>query len=111
MHQKHPPAKVAIAVWPSSFIVTLLVSEVRFGYLLDSGSEAGDPRFPGFDAQPTYTFSYSPKEGYRGLVTDKRAVLVYARGGEYPPGTDGEAFDLQKRYMETILGFIGFSDI
>ncbi len=61
--------------------------------------------------QPTYTFSYSPKEGYRGLVTGKPAVIVYARGGEYPTGTDGEGFDLQKRYMELILGFIGFRDI
>jgi FMN-dependent NADH-azoreductase len=60
--------------------------------------------------QPTYTFSYSPKEGYRGLVTAKPAVMVYARGGEYPAGTDGEGFDLQKRYMELILGFIGFRD-
>ncbi len=61
--------------------------------------------------QPGYTFAYSPESGYTGLVTGKPAVLVCARGGSYPPGTPGEAFDMQKRYMETILGFIGFTDI
>ncbi len=61
--------------------------------------------------QPTYTFRFSPKEGYKGLVTGKPAVVVYARGGAYPPGSPEEAVDLQKRYMELVLGFIGFTDI
>ncbi|MHB8833235.1 MAG: FMN-dependent NADH-azoreductase [Desulfobacteria bacterium] len=61
--------------------------------------------------QPTYTFSFSPKEGYKGLVTGKKAAVVYARGGAYPAGSGGEAFDLQKKYMEQVLGFIGFTDI
>jgi FMN-dependent NADH-azoreductase len=60
--------------------------------------------------QPTYTFSFSPKEGYKGLITGKKAAVVYARGGAYPPGSEGEASDLQKRYMELILGFIGFTE-
>jgi FMN-dependent NADH-azoreductase len=61
--------------------------------------------------QPGYTFSYSPGEGYKGLVIGKPMLVAYARGGEYPPGTDSEAFDLQKRYLELILGFMGFTDI
>lgn len=61
--------------------------------------------------QPTYTFSFSPKEGYRGLVTGKPAAVVYARGGAYPPGTPGEGMDFQKRYVELVLGFIGFTDV
>lgn len=61
--------------------------------------------------QPTYTFSFSPAEGYKGLVTGKPAAVVYARGGAYPPGTPGEGFDLQKRYLELVLGFIGFTDV
>jgi FMN-dependent NADH-azoreductase len=60
--------------------------------------------------QPTYTFSFSPKEGYKGLILGKKAALVYARGGEYPPG-GGDAYDMQKKYMELILGFIGVTDI
>lgn len=61
--------------------------------------------------QPTYTFSFSPKEGYKGLVSGKPAAVVYARGGAYPPGSPGESFDLQKRYIELILGFIGFQGV
>jgi FMN-dependent NADH-azoreductase len=61
--------------------------------------------------QPGYTFSYTPEEGYKGLVTGKPAFVIYSRGGEYPAGTEYEAYDLQKRYLETILGFMGFTDI
>lgn len=61
--------------------------------------------------QPGITFSYSPEEGYKGLVTGKKAAVIYARGGEYPAGTPGEAYDLQKRYMELWLGFIGVTDV
>jgi len=61
--------------------------------------------------QPGYTFSFSPEEGYKGLVTGKPGFIAYARGGEYAPGTDAEAVDFQTRYLEHELGFIGFSDI
>lgn len=61
--------------------------------------------------QPGYTFSYSPTEGYKGLVTGKPAVLICARGGAYSPGTGGEYLDMQKSYMETALEFIGISNI
>lgn len=61
--------------------------------------------------QPGYTFSYSPETGYNGLVTGKPILTVYARGGEYPPGSQAEALDMQKKYVELILDFIGFKDI
>lgn len=61
--------------------------------------------------QPSYTFSFSPDEGYSGLVTKKPVFIAYARGGEYPAGSDFESFDLQTKYLELILGFIGFTDI
>ncbi|MFB0555524.1 MAG: FMN-dependent NADH-azoreductase [Phycisphaerae bacterium] len=61
--------------------------------------------------QPGYTFSYSEDIGYQGLVVGKPMLAVYARGGEYPPGSGTEAFDLQTRYIELIFGFIGFKDI
>jgi FMN-dependent NADH-azoreductase len=38
-------------------------------------------------------------------------LVVYARGGEYPPDSEAEALDLQIRYIELIFGFIGFKDI
>ena len=60
--------------------------------------------------QPGYTFSFSPEEGYKGLVTDKPIAVIYARGGAYGPGTGAESYDQQKAYLEHILGFIGFKD-
>jgi FMN-dependent NADH-azoreductase len=61
--------------------------------------------------QPGYTFSYSPDEGYKGLVTKKPAFVAYASGGEYGPGSAGEDMDYQRRYLETALRFMGFEKI
>jgi FMN-dependent NADH-azoreductase len=61
--------------------------------------------------QPTYTFSYTPEEGYLGLLTDRKALVVYARGGAYGEGTGAEAYDLQKPYLDNILGFMGITDV
>ncbi len=60
--------------------------------------------------QPGLTFSYD-EQGYHGLVTGRPVLVSYARGGAYPAGTPAEGWDFQKRYLEHILGFIGFTDI
>ncbi len=60
--------------------------------------------------QPGLTFSFSPDTGYKGLVTGKPAVVIYARGGAYGPGTGAEGYDQQSKYLKQILGFIGFAD-
>lgn len=59
--------------------------------------------------QPGYTFTVTP-EGYKGLVLNKKMLLIYSRGGAYGAESGGAELDLQKRYMETILGFIGFQN-
>lgn len=61
--------------------------------------------------QPGYTFSFSPAEGYQGLIKDKPVVVIYARGGSYGPGTAGESLDFQKNYFEEFLKFIGFTNV
>lgn len=61
--------------------------------------------------RPTYTFTYTPEDAYRGLVIGKPILVVYARGGECPIGTELEALNFQSRYLEFILKFIGFTDI
>jgi FMN-dependent NADH-azoreductase len=61
--------------------------------------------------QPGLTFSYSPDEGYKGLVLNKKAVTVYARGGAYGPGTGAEGYDLQSKTLGGILGFIGITAV
>jgi len=57
--------------------------------------------------QPTYTF-VATETGYRGLLIGKKAFCVFARGGDY--GND-ESMDFQKRYLETVLRFIGIAEI
>jgi len=61
--------------------------------------------------QPGLTFSFSPEAGYKGLVTGKAAVAIYARGGAYGPGTGMEAYDAQSAYLKQVLGFIGIADV
>lgn len=58
--------------------------------------------------QPGYTFSFSPESGYKGFMTGKKMLLIYASGGAYAAGSGTEQLDFQRRYMETILQFIGF---
>jgi FMN-dependent NADH-azoreductase len=58
-----------------------------------------------------YTFTVDSSGNYEGLVKGRTVFVAYARGGEYPPGTPGEAFDLQKKYLELILGFMGLSNV
>ena len=60
--------------------------------------------------QPGYTFTFG-ENGYEGLVKDKPVFVVYARGGSFPEGSEREAFDVQKKYIELFLGFIGFENI
>ena len=61
--------------------------------------------------QPSYTFSYSDEEGYKGLVTGKPVLLVLARGGVYDEGSDAASYDMQKPYLGLVLGFMGFTQI
>jgi FMN-dependent NADH-azoreductase len=60
--------------------------------------------------QPGYMFSFDPESGYAGLVTGKPVVAVYARGGDYASDEAGHR-DLQRPYVETVLGFIGLTDV
>ena len=61
--------------------------------------------------QPSYTFAVREDGNYEGLVKGKPVFVAYARGGEYLPGTEAEGFDLQKKYLELMLSFMGLTDI
>ena len=56
------------------------------------------------------TFGYGPS-GARGLLSDKKVIVITARGGAYPKGTPGEKVDFQEPYLRHILGFIGLTDV
>ena len=60
--------------------------------------------------QPGLTFTFDPDTGYHGLVKDKPMLIIYARGGQYS-APEAQNFDLQKKYLELIFGFIGFENI
>lgn len=61
--------------------------------------------------QPGYTFSFDPDEGYSGLVTDRKAFIAYARGGNYSDDAAMRELDHQTTYMPQILGFMGITDV
>ena len=61
--------------------------------------------------QPGMSWSFSPVDGYKGLMTDKTATVIYASGDGYSEGTGFESFDIQKPYVNLWLTFLGFKKI
>ncbi len=59
--------------------------------------------------QPGYTFTVDEKGHYRGLMPDRPVFIAYSRGGDYPQGSPSHSYDMQKPYLELILGFIGLT--
>jgi FMN-dependent NADH-azoreductase len=55
------------------------------------------------------TFTYSA-EGPRGLLGEKRVIVVESRGGLYSDGP-AMAIDFQEPYLRHLLGFIGIRDV
>jgi FMN-dependent NADH-azoreductase len=56
------------------------------------------------------TVAYGP-HGPKGLLGNKKVVVITARGGAYEKGTPGEKFDFQEPYLRHIFGFIGLTDV
>jgi len=57
--------------------------------------------------QPSYTFTVTDA-GYKGLAGGKPLCVIYARGSSYD---ENAVMDFQKRYLDFIFEFIGFTDI
>lgn len=49
--------------------------------------------------------------GYKGLVHNKKMLIITAQGGTYPEGSPTHSYDLQTPYLQLIFGFIGITDI
>ena len=49
----------------------------------------------------------------QGLLEDKKAVLIYARGLDYSidSSTPAHSFDFQQPFMEAWLRFVGITDV
>jgi len=61
--------------------------------------------------QPGLAFNMTPEGIFLGQVTGKPALLIYASGGVYGPGSGAEMLDFQKPYLKSWLEFIGFKKI
>lgn len=64
-------------------------------------------------SQKDILFSFDPESGFSGLLTGKKAVVVYARGLSYASDsfTPSQEYDYQKVYFEMWLKFVGITDI
>ncbi len=61
-------------------------------------------------AQPGRTFGYSDK-GPHGLAGGKTVIVVSSRGGVYSTSEGGRAMEHQESYLQTVLGFLGITDV
>ena len=64
-------------------------------------------------SQKDILFSFDAETGFSGLLNNKKAVVVYARGLSYAGDsfTPASDFDFQKPYFEAWLKFIGVTKI
>jgi FMN-dependent NADH-azoreductase len=56
------------------------------------------------------TFAYGP-DGRRGLLENKKVVIITARGGAYEKGAPTGPLDFQEPYLRLILGFVGLTEV
>ncbi|MGH8195251.1 MAG: FMN-dependent NADH-azoreductase [Woeseiaceae bacterium] len=56
-------------------------------------------------------WTWTREEGYRALLSGKKAVLIYSSAGEYPVAQPSHPTDFQKPYLRHWLSFIGIRDI
>jgi FMN-dependent NADH-azoreductase len=57
------------------------------------------------------TFAYGGPDGPKGLLTGKKATILAATGGVYQAGTPMAGFNFIEPYLNTILGFVGVTDV
>ena len=51
------------------------------------------------------------ENGYRGLVYNRKMIMILAQGGAYPEDSSTHLYDMQTPYLKLIFGFIGITDI
>ena len=56
-------------------------------------------------------WTWTREQGYRALLSGKRAALIYSSAGSYELGLPPHAADFQKPYLRHWLAFIGVQDI
>ena len=61
--------------------------------------------------QPGLTFTFSPAEGYRGLVKDRPTIVILASGSDFVTGMNRGRVDMATPYLRDILRFIGVHSV
>lgn len=61
-------------------------------------------------SQPGMVFGFDPAEGYRGLVTGKKAAVVYTSAVYGPDFRPGFGRDFQQTYFDEWLDWIGVAE-
>ncbi|WP_028110108.1 FMN-dependent NADH-azoreductase [Ferrimonas futtsuensis] len=56
------------------------------------------------------TFNYT-EEGPKGALGGRKAVIVASSGGDYSEGTPMAALNHNDTYLQTVLGFVGITDV
>ena len=115
LHGKEPPDDKALSVWetikkaaePLFRSDKLVISVPMWNF----GIPYKLKHFIDVVTQPTITFRFSPGEGYVGLVPDKPALIITARGGAYPASSPMESLDYQRPYLRQWLQFIGIRNV
>ena len=59
---------------------------------------------------PGENWKWSPTEGYQGLLTGKKALLIYASAGNYGAEAPTPWEDFQKPYLRQWLRLLGITD-
>lgn len=102
------PEQQALAVVSDELIAELQASDVivfgvpMYNFGIPSTLKAWIDRI----ARAGITFKYT-EQGPVGLVENKKAIVLAARGGVYV-GTD---MDTQTKYLQDVLGFIGVTNV
>ena len=61
--------------------------------------------------QPGLTFTFSPAEGYRGLLKDRPTIVILASGSDFVTGMNRGRVDMATPYLRDILRFIGVHSV
>lgn len=56
---------------------------------------------------PGQNWSWSRETGYKSLLSNKKAALIYSSAGDYPLAPDEDESDFQKPYLRRWLRFLG----
>ncbi|PSB34572.1 FMN-dependent NADH-azoreductase [Chlorogloea sp. CCALA 695] len=51
------------------------------------------------------------EQGYQGLVSGKKMLVITSSGGSFRPGTPMGGYNFQEPFLKAIFGFIGITDI